>query len=82
MTVKPKLYKYYNDPNQAMKEKEEDEEKALKHPEWDRDDRIHNWRNHISKEMKEKWSEMCELSRRLIYRQAKKDANNETQWDE
>lgn len=40
------------------------------HPKWDDGGRTHNWRNHVSDEMKERWDELSELAQRLIYEQA------------
>jgi len=49
---------------------------------WGCGGRIHNWRNHVSEDMKKNWKKICPLARQLIYQYAKELANNETQWDE
>jgi hypothetical protein len=49
-------------------------------PEWNVADRIHNWRNYISEEIRAMWPTLNDRLRRALARQAQVQADKE-EWD-
>ncbi len=49
-------------------------------PEWDEEDKVHNWRNYISEEVQEMWDTFTDVQKQALARQAQSEADNED-WD-
>lgn len=49
-------------------------------PEWEVVNRIHNWRNHISKEIAAAWNTFTPEQKQMLARQAEESASYET-WE-
>lgn len=49
-------------------------------PDWEEDDRVHNWKNYISEEVKAMWDTFTGPQKRALARQAEEEALRE-EWD-
>lgn len=50
------------------------------HPDWDRVDKVHDWRNHVSDEVQDLWLTFTEPQRAALARQAQELAARE-EWE-
>lgn len=51
-----------------------------KNPEWDNANRVHNWRNYISEELRDCWQSFGDTQKAMIARNAD-DAAGREHWD-
>jgi hypothetical protein len=49
-------------------------------PDWDEEDRVHNWRNYVSDELRAMWGTFTPEQRSAIGRSAEEQASRE-EWD-
>jgi len=49
-------------------------------PDWERRQRVHNWRNYISEEVRAKWQTFTPEQRAALARQAEETSDHE-EWD-
>jgi hypothetical protein len=49
-------------------------------PDWEKRERIHNWRNHVRTGVREIWSTFTDEQKQVLAREAHEDASNEA-WD-
>lgn len=52
----------------------------FEYPDWSNTDRVHNWLNYISEELREIWPSFTRAQKRIIARSAEKMAGNE-EWE-
>lgn len=52
----------------------------VRHPDWAREWRVHNWRNYITDELKEMWDTFTDAQKLAIARMAEERASAED-WD-
>ena len=57
-----------------------DETININNPEFEKSTRVHDWRNHVPSDFKDKWSELTSRERRIICYLAE-DAAEHEHWD-
>jgi hypothetical protein len=48
-----------------------------KHPEWDVQERVHNWRNYVSEQLQNHWENMTDATKQIVAANLQNVADNE-----
>ena len=51
-----------------------------KNPNWEYTGRVHDWRNHVSEEIKDMWDTFTDNQKQALFRRAEEEADRE-EWD-